>query len=409
MATTIIGNGAPYVMYYPEEKNEVDFHRIRVDGGAVQIDHASHNDSYAHVFIKGNLQNHEKYLKVENNSNVELLTIDNTGKLHATVGIVAPEITTITSAVTTNTSALATITPKVTANETAVASHTTSIASNTTTIASNTTAIGLNTTDRTNATHLATNNTLVKRLNTGDGTQFTTLTTNLINIGDAAAAYGDSSYQWIEQQNGQNVAGSFARLGTNIDEMGDLSAAGDGLELSGVPASGQTKYNKIELFPASSAPSIQLQCSKDASVPWVRLRGDLGFSQIEMNLYGIAQAITFDSTTNISPGNHLIGVLGRGYCVYYLTLTGNWDANNARLVIKFTGYVKDYLVRSVEVALVGNLSSTVYVDRYSKTIKTPANTSVLRVELKHELLDGETNIPSGTVIRLSIMNNYIVL
>lgn len=406
--TTILGNGPAYISYFPEEKSASEFHRVNVDGGAVVLDHSSHSDEYAHVFIKGNLQAHEKYLKIENNSNVELLTIDNTGKLHASVGVVAPEITTLTSAVSTNTSSLTTISPLVTAHATQLAAHTSDLIGVNNTLNANTTAIALNTTDRTNATHLATNDTLVKRLNTGDGTVFTTLTTNLINVGQAAAAYGDSSFQWIEQNNGQNVTGSFARLGTNIDEMGDLSEAGDGLELSGLPTAGQTKYNKIELFPAPSAPSIQLQCSKDASVPWVRLKGQGGFSWVEMDTFGISQAITEDSSSNISPGNHLTGSLGRGLCVYYLTLTGNWDGSNPKLVVVLTGYVNDYLVRSLEVALVGNVSSTVYVDRYSKSLKTPASTSELRIELKHELLGGETNIPSGSVIQLSLMNNSII-
>ena len=124
-----------------------------------------------------------------------MLRVDNSGKLHATSGLVAPEITTLTNSVTNNTGTLTTIAPKVTANETAVASHTTLITGHTTSIGNNTTAIGLNTTDRTNATHLATNDTLVRRLNTGDtGTQFTTLTTNLINVGQAAAAYGWGSF-----------------------------------------------------------------------------------------------------------------------------------------------------------------------------------------------------------------------
>ena len=75
----------------------------------------------------------------------------------------------------------------------------------------------------------------------------------------------------------------------------------------------------------------------------------------------------------------------------------------------FTGYVKGFVIRSVEVAAVGNISSTVYVDRYSKSYKTPSSNSELRVELKHELLGGETNIPSGTVIELTIVNNRIIL
>ena len=410
MATTIIGNGIPYKIIYPEEKSASDFHKIKVDGGSIILDKAADHDEYAHLYLKGNLQNHEAYFKVENNSNVELLRVDNSGKLHATSGLVAPEITTLTNSVTNNTSTLTTIAPKVTANETAVASHTTLIGTNTTSIGNNTSAIGLNTTDRTNATHLATNDTLVKRLNSGDGTQFTTLTTNLINVGQAAAAYGDSSYQWIAQDNnGQNIAGSFARLGTNISEMGDLSSAGDGLELSGLPTAGQTKYNKIELFPASSAPSIQLQCSKDASVPWVRLNGELGFAWVELDLFGVSQAVTNTSQSNISPGNNLTGVLARGLCIYNLTLTGNWSANNPELIIVLTDRVKDHLIRSVEVSLEGNVSSTVYVDRYSKTIKSPASNSELRIVLKHELLGGETNIPSGTVIKLAILNNRIIL
>ena len=409
MATTIIGNGTPYKIYYPEETPQSEFHKIKVDGGSIVLDKAADHDEYAHLYLKGNLQSHEAYLKIENNSNVELLRVDYTGKLHATNGIIAPEITTLTTSVTNNTGTLTTIAPKVTANETAVASHTTLITGHTTSIGNNTSAIGLNTTDRVNATHLATNDTLVKRLNTGDGTVFTTLTTNIINIGESAAAYGDSSYQWIEQSNGVNVAGSFARLGTNIVEMGDLSSAGDGLELSGLPTAGQTKNNKIELFPASSAPSIQLQCSKDAGIPWIRLNGQGGFSWVELDLFGVSQAVTNTSQSNISPGNNLTGVLARGLCIYNLTLTGNWSANNPELIIVLTDRVKDHLIRSVEVSLEGNVSSTVYVDRYSKTIKSPASNSELRIVLKHELLSAETNIPSGSVIKLTIMNNRIII
>ena len=125
MATTIIGNGPPYMLIYADETPSGAFGKVIVDGGEVQLDKSSHNDNYAHVYIKGTLQNHESYIKVEDSASNVLFKVDNTGKLNALVGITSPEITSITNASTTNTVALTTITPKVTANETAVAAHVT--------------------------------------------------------------------------------------------------------------------------------------------------------------------------------------------------------------------------------------------------------------------------------------------
>ena len=410
MATTIIGNGPPYMLIYADEAPSGEFGKVVVDGGVVQLDKSSHNDNYAHVFIKGTLNEGESYLKIEDAASNVLVKVDHTGKLNALVGITAPEITSIANATATNAVTLATITPKVTANETAIAAHVP-------VLADHTNAINANTSDRTLATHLATDQTLVRRKNDVDGTEFSILTVNVVNVGQAAAAYGDSTFQWIDQDvNGNNINNSFARLGTNIVELGDLSEAGNGLELSAVPLQGQTKNNKIELFPEHSAPSIQLQCSKTPGVPWVRMKDEAGNTCIEFERHGVSNALVYSENFIITPGNVYTGTLSRGVQRFTFLLNGNWTTAAGDLVIKLTsdGYVQDHFISNLDVAVDQSdvnsyISSVVYVGRVSKHYKQSPTESEVRIVLKKEDLGGETFIPSGSKIVLTIQNNKLII
>jgi hypothetical protein len=239
----------------------------------------------------------------------------------------------------------------------------------------------------------------------------------VLNVGQAAAAYGDSTFQWIDQDaNGNNIDDSFARLGTNIDELGDLSEAGNGLELSALPLQGQTKNNKIELFPEYSGPSIQLQCSKTPGVPWIRLKDETGKSCIEFESHGISNALLYSESFIITPGNIYTGTLSRGLQRFTFTLNGNWTTAAGDLVIKLTsdGYVQDHFLSNLDVAVDQSdvnsyISSVVYVAQVSKHYKQSPTESEVRIVLKKEDLGAETFIPSGSKIVLTIQNNKLII
>ena len=399
MASTIIGDGANYTLYPPSEaliNPREAYQRIIVDNGAISIDHASHgaNENDSHLFLKGTLQAHESYVKITNDANVEKLRIDNTGKIHAPGGVTCPEITTVTTATSGNTASITALTGTVTTLTTETTQNTNQLMS---------------------ATAAATNGTLVLRHNV-NGTHFAKITSDIVEIGTAQALYGDANIQYIPQDNGgNNIAGSIYRFGSNHEEF-DFTGSGEGIELIGrAPSNPAEQRNSVQMFPQESAPTLQMVCTKTAGVPWVRLNNENDVETIEISEFGLAQRLSSSTQFNISPGSIYTGTLSPGFSESVFTLSGNWTAADGSLtfILKSNTDIEGHYIKCIEVSVDESSSnsyiqSQVYVDRFSKHVKNHPTDSELRVVLKYEFLGGETSIPSGTVLRLLILNNKII-
>lgn len=417
MATTVIGNGPSYSIYYPDE-SEVsplsEFQKIIVDGGEIILDKAAHNDNFAHLYLSGALQSHEAYVKIKNAGGTELFKIDYTGKLYAPQGIVAPEITTVTTATTSNTASITSLTSSVGSNTSTISTISTQLTANSNSISSLSPQVTSNTLARNGATASAIDSTLVLRDN-NNGTHFATLTSNIVNVGQACALYGDANIQWVAQDSqGNNLPGTICRFGRNHEELGDTSGAGDGLELIGRTVAGAQR-NKIELFPHVSSPSLQMINSKNAGIPWVRLKTHDGSDSFEIDQYGISQIYNNSTAYNLSPGNNYTGVLERGFNQMTFTLSGHWTpaSGDIILILKSPAFVKDYIIKQLEIAvdqssLNSYIQSVVYVDRYTKHLKQSPTESEVRIVLKQELLGAEVNIPSNTILTPVYLNSKVL-
>ena len=384
MTTRVVSaTGEVFEVFYPKVDPVTDFTRINVDDGAILLDHAAHNDdTYAHLFLKGTLQSHESFLKIQNSGGTTLLHVDNAGKLYAPQGVVSPETTT-------------------------VGTNTTAIGVNTVAIAANTAIIDA-------ATSSKTDDTLVLRDNDG-GTDFTKLTADILEIetGGAVALYGDANIQWVAQDaQGVNIAGAITRLGRNHEEQKDQSGAGDGVEVIGRPEAAGER-NRVQLFAYNGAPSVEVLMNKVPGVPAWRLRDSSNSIRYEIDEYGAAVKLDAPVNLNVVAGVDQNSVLGRGLTVYNLTLQSAWSTGFLVLVVRSNAYVENHMIQQIEVQLderqaSNPISSQIYLVRYEKHLKSQAHNDEVRIIMKHTLLNGETSIPSGTVIRVMVLNTRVL-
>ena len=316
--------------------------------------------------------------------------------MYAPNGIVSPE----TQASASNTSTIA-------VNTAAIAVNTGAIATNTPDIASHETILQAATSAKTDAT-------LVLRDNSG-GTDFTKLTTDILEVesGGAIALYGDANVQWVPQDaQGQNIVGAITRLGRNHEEQKDQSGAGDGLEVIGRPeASGER--NRVQLFAYSGAPSVELLSNKIAGVPVWRLRDSTNIIRYEIDDYGSALRMDAPLTLNVVPGVDKNSTLHRGLKEYRLILQTAWSTGFIVLVVRSNTYAENHMIKQIEVQLDERLasnpiSSQVYLVRHEKHLKSQAYVDEVRIIMKNTLLNGETSIPSGTIIRVLVLNSRII-
>ena len=357
------------------------FNKIRVDDGAIEIDHAGHTGNVhdSHITLKGNLESHEAFFKIKNAQNTELFRITHAGHLLAPQDITAPSITNNTNAVVANQTGINT-------NSGAIISNDTDIQAN----ATNTTALQTLTkinVDAVQATSLATDKSLVQRNNTGDGTMFTILNANLVEVNHQVTLYGDSQLWWEPT----NTPGSFIRVGRT--QYSGNAAVGDGIELVG-PAMDVGKRNEVRITANDTAPSIDLQCNKTNNAPFIRCTDKDDIVQIEISDQGLVQPLTNSSYLEVTPGIDFTALLKTGQVRHIIGFAVPWSDDQKELVFILTTPNEDYEEKfffSCEVSLNENTpqgvytQSVVYVDRVSKNLRQSAP-SQIRVVMKLELL-----------------------
>ena len=435
MATTIIGDGILYTEYPVLAQSGTHFTRVVVDDGDIQIDKASHSNSGSHLFLKGALQSHEAFIKIENSGGTELLRVDHQGKIHAPVGIIAPEISALTSSVSSNNNSLALIIPTVTANTNTLSANQTTILNNTTASATNAVKLLEQDVIKTNldnvivtlnasgqATDLPVDGSLVKRKNTNEGTVFEIATINkVINVGKTVAQYGNANYQWIPQKlvNGtlHNDPKAIVRCGRNHEEIGHPSI-GDGLEVRGLlPEDGFGERNNVLITANEYAPSLEMVCNKSAGSPWIRLRDHEKVSKLEISEEGVAHSLAEEKHLSITPNVQFSTThLYTGVFRLNFTLSDKWDSTSSEMVIMLKRNDEEDVrfVTACEVFIdesqvqSNHIASVIYIDRFSKNVRTNGH-SFLRIVLKLELLENETELPVGTKFALTVNNQTLLL
>ena len=185
-------NGGTFVDYPLLEEFGSSFsQRIVVDDGAVVLDHADHTASQSHMVLDGVLSAGQDYFKITK-SGETLLNADYTGKLHCHQNVTGPNIVALESSSAALLGDVQTLQTALTAS-----------------------------------THENTHDTLVKRNNNGS-TVFENLTTNIINVSQDAALYGDAALTYTPQTEQEvNIPGYTYRFGRNTEELGDYSAGND--------------------------------------------------------------------------------------------------------------------------------------------------------------------------------------
>jgi len=412
------------------------FKNVNVDDGAIQINQADHGDNVddSHLLLKGALQSHESYVKIINAAGTELFRIDYTGKLIAPQDIVAPSLTTVINAAATNTSGLISITSELQMLETDLADVDTDIialqasvvsvvnatagnASNITSLGDDVEAVELVIGGAGVATNQPVDGSLVQRNNTA-GTLFTKLNTEILEVDDAIALYGQSNIQWIPQElvNGelQNIPHAFVRLGRN-QAQGAGPHAGDGIEIQGLPVSSGER-NQIKLYADETNPSLDLQCNKSNTAPYIRCSDKHDVIQCEISEDGFVQRWVQDDVIHCDISES-ISLLKPGLRRYSLVLNTAWDdeADELILVLQYNSQQDEEENRfiSCEVFLdetlleSGYTESMVYVDRIQKNVRKNESTKI-RIVLKMELFDSESEIPIGTVLQLTIRNQLMI-
>ena len=351
------------VIDYPLMEHEIVSsiaERLVVDSGAIKIDSAHHNLDRSHLVLDGVLTQGQNYFKITKQGNT-LVHADHTGKLFCNADVTGPNIQAIES-------------------------------------------------ELANSTHLNTHDTLVKRDNNST-TTFQHLTTNILNASTEVAMYGDCQISYTPQDaQGVNLQGYTYRFGRNQADLGDFSGTGNGLEFAEPGATG----NMILIQTNDSTPTIEFRVNKTAGVPWMLIRNSADHEALSLDDAGIHIRSDEKPGVFLTPGTPLVlHTLTDGKQAHWLELSVNWTGATAETEIEIEQPIASAGLRVIENLEVflddqfqnSAVESRVYIKRwgvykYSK--------QKLWVVLGLELRNGETNIKSGSMIRLSF-NNSLVL
>ena len=417
--TNILGDGGVTTIYpvYDDVYSLFDnvsgfFKKINVDDGAIHINQAGHGDNVddAHLLLQGQLQDHEAFVKIKNAQGTELFRIDNTGKVLAPQDIVAPSLTTVQNVASTNATSVNTLTSNLNTLEQTMISSDLTLYNQ---IISLQTVIN-------GGTSQAVNDSLVKRDNTA-GTMFTKLNTEVIEVDDQVAMYGNANLMWVPQVTvdgvTSNVAGTHVTVGKNL-AIG--AGAADGLEIFGLPLDANgLATNQVLITANDTAASINLQCNKSNTAPYIRCSNLNDVVQNEISEHGFSQLMLhvnplFQATPGLVVGGALEGGTLRRYRLHLAVPWSN-VADEIPFVLQQNSNTDDEEFRylTCEAFLdesdveAGYTDSVVYVDRVMKNVRKNSP-SIIRIVLKMELLNGETEIPLGSMIRVTINNQKML-
>ncbi len=411
MPNSLVFDGITSYTEYPVQKTISDvlgaYQRIVIDGGAISLDHAEDTFEKSHIHLQGDLLDTHAFIKIDNAAGATLFKIGHNGKVHATSGIEAPEITSLQALRASDSEERAELIIEYIGTKAQVAALEAII--NSSTQAVTTPVLG----------------SLVQR---GQITEFTTVQADILKVGDepnnaeinggSIAMWGDTNLTWVPREtvNGvtQNVPGAFVRVGNNQDPLEQTT--GDGIELMG-PTLGQAQQNHILLAVSQTEPNVSLTANKTNNAPYLQcIGGDDVDSVLELTNTGVSLKLPVPVAHSVIPGGTYVGPwLKTGVYRVELYLNSNWDnvSDEIQVVLENYNEMEDARFFTAEVMIdqsevEGNtfIESHVYIDRISKNVRSARNT--VSIALKMKLLEGETSILQGTLLNLTCINRILL-
>lgn len=361
--------------------------RLDIDNGAIIIDHAKHHGDDSHIILKGDLSQGEKYLTIKNQSGTVLSKIDHTGKFIGNID--APEV----DALSTEVDAILDL---ATENATDVFNLETSVSNNTSQLS----LVAAHETALSEATHQATADKIVQRDESGD-VYHNTITTEILQVGNSAALYGDTNMQFVPQSivNGSpvNKPGFTYRFGRN-EEIGDLSGVGDGIEMKNLDTANAGSHpNELLLQVNGQTPTIEIKATKFLTVPVIRVRNKDDELSIDMSEQGYKTYRSLNYRQMLPNATTTIN-MSAGRSTYELSLTSALHASDSSIVelsmtkLPEASPTKDFI--STEISAY-NTAEDVYID---KTIRSQSGL----IETLKLFVKSTGEIPQGSLIYLYV-------
>ena len=426
-------SGGTVVVYPLIEQNVISgiAERIVIDDGAIKIDHAADNLDNAHLVLDGVLTSGQDYVKIVKNG-VKLMNIDHTGKVYCHEGIAFPDLTTMESFITvlqgqtaTNANGLIALDGDITVLQGQTATNAGGLITvdNSRVVEDqllqaaidvNIGHIATNTTELLSSTHESTHDTLVKR-NNNTPTLFNDVTVNTLSSHDAIALYGDATLQFVPQAHvGENLTGYTFRFGRNMQELGDLSGTGAGLEFKDL------LNNELLMQVNMNTPTIELKVNKLAGVPFVRIRDNNEDSILEITDAGVIPKVHVVNTIYLTPGALLQTSMLGGYQSHVFELGSAWLENSGDTRIEFSESLGNieipppfHLIENIQVCLddrslsipVSDISSRIVLKRWGVYRNT---NHVLEIVLGCDFHSNAIEVEVGSLIRVTFNNKKLL-
>ena len=243
------------------------------------------------------------------------------------------------------------------------------------------------------------------------------MSTNLIDVQQSVDLYGDAAVQYTPQTSQNvNLQGYTYRFGKNLEELGDFSTQGDGLEMI------EPAGNEILIQVNDLTPTIQIHRAKNPGVEsfvisTVRSSAqDPGDKLITIDDAGLHVRRDDMNDVLMTPGNPIsVGVLISGFQTHRFKLDQAWSSESTETEIDIysaTSAAEFRHIENLEVTFddlsqaggVSNVDARVYVKRWGVYRNTYLRVwVVLGVALR-----GDSNIASGRYIRLSFNNKLLL-
>ena len=236
--------------------------------------------------------------------------------------------------------------------------------------------------------------------------------TNLIDVKQSVDLYGDAALQYTPQTSQNvNIAGYTYRFGKNLEELGDFSTQGDGLEFK------EPGGNEILIQTNDITPTIEIRRVKNPGVEilLVRTAQPEDHKLVTIDDDGLHLRRDDQNVQLMTPGNALsVEMLLSGFQTHRFTLNSAWTANTETEIEIYsaTSLAEFRHIQNLEVTLddlsqpggVAAINARVYIKRWGVYRNSYLRLwVVLAVDLR-----GDSEIPSGRFIRLSFNNKLIL-
>ena len=245
------------------------------------------------------------------------------------------------------------------------------------------------------------------------------MSTNLLDVKQSIDLYGDAAIQFTPQTSTLiNVPGYTYRFGKNLEELGDFSTQGDGLEMRNMPWGG----NEVLIQVNNITPTIQIHSVKYPGVETFVVSSEreseqgVGHKLITIDSDGLHVKRDDQNDILMTPGNAIsVAVLISGFQTHRFKLDQAWANASTETDIEIysaTSAAEFRHIQNLEVTFddltqpggVANANGRVYVKRWGVYRNTYLRVwIVLGIDLR-----GDTEIASGRFVRVSFNNTRLL-